>query len=61
MSELTTTHEWKDIPWRKLERIVFKLQKRIYQASQRGDVKLVRKLQRLLLTSKAAKLLLYVG
>jgi RNA-directed DNA polymerase len=30
--------EWKTIPWRKLERKVFKLQKRIYQASQRGDV-----------------------
>ncbi|WP_235595778.1 group II intron reverse transcriptase/maturase [Mastigocoleus testarum] len=50
-------YEWKDIPWRKLEKQVFKLQKRIYQASIRGDVKTVRKLQRLLLKSRAAKLL----
>ena len=50
-------YEWKDIPWRKLEKQVFKLQKRIYQASIRGDVKQVRKLQRLLLKSRAAKLL----
>ena len=25
-------YEWKDLPWRKIERDVFKLQKRIYQA-----------------------------
>lgn len=36
--------EWNTIPWRKLERRVFKLQKRIFQASQRGDTKAVRKL-----------------
>jgi RNA-directed DNA polymerase len=47
--------EWKDIPWRKLEKRVFKLQKRIYQASSRGDVKATRKLQKTLLRSWAAK------
>jgi len=36
------TVEWKDINWRKLERVTFKLQKRIFQASLRGDVKAVR-------------------
>jgi hypothetical protein len=36
--------EWHLINWRKLERRVYKLQKRIYRASQRGDVKAVRKL-----------------
>ncbi|MFD2937694.1 reverse transcriptase N-terminal domain-containing protein [Spirosoma flavum] len=25
--------DWKDIPWRKLERYVFRLQKRIFKAS----------------------------
>lgn len=29
----TPMYEWKDFPWRKIERDVFKLQKRIYQAS----------------------------
>ncbi len=50
-------YEWKDIPWRKLEKVVFKLQKRIFQASRRGDVKTVRKLQRLLTNSWYAKCL----
>jgi RNA-directed DNA polymerase len=50
-------YEWNDINWRKLERNVFKLQKRIDQASHRGDVKLVRRLQKLLISSWAAKAL----
>src|ERR671933_2701717 len=49
--------EWKDINWRKLERCVFKLQKRIYQASQRGDVKTFRRLQKTLMKSWAARCL----
>ncbi len=53
----TSMYEWKNINWRKVERCVFKLQKRIYRASQQGDVKLVHKLQRLLLKSWYAKLL----
>lgn len=50
-------YEWNKIPWRKLEKIVFKLQKRIYQAARRGNVKLLRKLQKLLMKSWAAKCL----
>ncbi|MBP0004836.1 MAG: group II intron reverse transcriptase/maturase [Cyanobacteria bacterium SBC] len=57
MTELTTTDEWKALPWRKLEKAVFKLQKRIYRATERGDVRTSRRLQRLLLKSRAAKLL----
>jgi RNA-directed DNA polymerase len=49
--------EWKNIPWQKLERVVFKLQKRIYRASQRGDVKTVRRLQKTLMRSWSAKTL----
>jgi retron-type reverse transcriptase/5-methylcytosine-specific restriction endonuclease McrA len=49
--------EWKDTNWRKLERVVFKLQKRIYRATQRGDVKAVRKLQKTLMRSWSAKCL----
>ena len=37
---------WGDINWRNVERYVFKLQKRIYTASRRGDVKKARKLQK---------------
>jgi RNA-directed DNA polymerase len=50
-------YEWKDLRWKVIERKVFKLQKRIYQASQRGDRKLVHKLQRLLIKSWSARLL----
>jgi RNA-directed DNA polymerase len=55
MNTAKPMYEWNQIPWRKLERIVFKLQKRIYQASQRGDVKTVHRLQKLLMNSWAAK------
>jgi RNA-directed DNA polymerase len=48
---------WNAIPWGQLQRNVFKLQKRIYQASNRGDVKAVHRLQRLLMRSRSAKLL----
>lgn len=54
---LKPMYEWSDIGWRKLERNVFKLQKRIYQASNRGDVKLVRRLQKLLISSWSARVL----
>jgi RNA-directed DNA polymerase len=54
---LKPMYEWKDIPWQKLEKNVFKLQRRIYQASNRGDVKTVHRLQRLLMKSWSAKCL----
>ncbi|BET35044.1 MULTISPECIES: reverse transcriptase domain-containing protein [Wolbachia] len=50
-------YEWNTIPWRKVEKFVFKLQKRIYQAAICNDKKKVHKLQRLLLNSISAKLL----
>ncbi len=55
MSGLLATYEWGATPWRKLEVAVFKLQKRIYKASQAGDNQRVHQLQRLLLKSRAAK------
>ncbi len=56
-TSLKTTVEWNTIPWQKLERNVFKLQKRIYKASSRGDVKAVRRLQKTLMKSWSAKCL----
>jgi len=52
-----TTAEWRLINWRKLERQVYKLQKRIYRASQRGDIKALRKLQKMLMKSWSARAL----
>lgn len=50
-------YEWNTIPWSQAERAVFKLQKRIYQASARDDTKTVHQLQRLLMRSWWACLL----
>lgn len=55
-SQLNTVG-WKDINWRKVERYVFKLQKKIYAASRRGDIKKVRKLQKTLMRSWCNKVL----
>jgi len=48
---------WRQLPWRKLEQHVFRVQKRIYRASQRGNTRTVQKLQKLLMKSEAARLL----
>jgi RNA-directed DNA polymerase len=49
--------KWNDINWKVVEREVYKLQKRIYRASQNGNVKRVHELQQLLTKSYNAKLL----
>ncbi|MCA1992013.1 MAG: group II intron reverse transcriptase/maturase [Coleofasciculus sp. S288] len=54
---LSDTEGWKTINWRQVERYVFKLQKRIYAASRRGDVKRVRKLQKTLMRSWSNRVL----
>jgi RNA-directed DNA polymerase len=48
---------WNTVPWRITERKVFKLQKRIYQASRRGEAGRVHRLQRLLVNSRSARYL----
>lgn len=50
-------YEWNTLPWKHYEQQVFKLQKRIYQASRRDDVITVHRLQRLLCRSWAARCL----
>jgi RNA-directed DNA polymerase len=47
-------YEWESLPWKKFQKATLKLQKRIYRASQRGDAKMVRRLQKLLVKSQAA-------
>jgi len=51
------TVEWNKVDWRKLEIRVYKLQKRIFRASSRGDVKAVRRLQKTLMRSWSGKML----
>ncbi len=52
-----TTNSWNTINWAKVERKVFKLQKRIFQAVKSGQKAKARKLQKLLFKSYFAKLL----
>ena len=48
---------WQGIAWKKVQRHVFRLQKRMYRAAQREDVRTVHKLQKLLVKSWYARLL----
>lgn len=48
---------WRNLPWRKLEQHVYRIQKRIYRASQHGNGRAVQKLQKLLMKSEAARLI----
>ena len=57
MDTVKQMDKWNTVNWKTVERKVFKLQKRIYRASQSGNVKLVHKLQRLLISSYYARLL----
>jgi RNA-directed DNA polymerase len=49
--------DWTQTPWHKLEHHVYRIQKRIYKAQSRGKVKVVHSLQRLLMRSRAARML----
>ncbi|NEQ36740.1 MAG: group II intron reverse transcriptase/maturase [Okeania sp. SIO3I5] len=49
--------KWRDMNWRRVEKNVFKLQKLIYRASSRGEIRKMRKYQRLLTKSYYARLL----
>src|SRR5258706_12414002 len=51
------SESWGKLPWRKLEQHVYRIQKRIFQAEQRGKHRAVQKLQKLLMKSRAARLL----
>lgn len=58
--EITSKSEWNnwdEIDWVKVDSRIFKLQKRIYRASQTEDYKLVHKLQKLMVKSWYGKLL----
>ena len=51
------TVEWRELNWRKIQKAVWKLQKRIYQAYISGDVRKGRRLQKTLISSYYNRLL----
>src|SRR5260370_31866952 len=50
------SEEWAALPWRKLEQHLYRLQKRVFKASARGELKTVHKVQKVLLKSRSARL-----
>lgn len=54
---ITASELWKSFKWKKFQKILFRLQKRVYKAVQVGDKRKARALQKLILKSQSAKLL----
>jgi RNA-directed DNA polymerase len=48
---------WKNLNWKKFQKNLFRLQRRVYKAVQVGDKRKARSLQKLILKSKSARLL----
>jgi group II intron reverse transcriptase/maturase len=48
---------WKNLKWKKFQKNLFRLQKRVFKAVQIGDKRKARSLQKLILKSKSARLL----
>lgn len=46
--------DWTTLPWRKLEKVVYRLQKHIFRAACRDNVQAVHSLPRLLMKSEPA-------
>lgn len=53
--ELTKEEQWRKVPWNEFENQIRKIQKRIYDASARNDLKSVRALQKVLVGLTSAK------
>ena len=51
------SESWKNLPWKKFRRNLFRLQRRVYKAVQVGDMRKARSIQKLILKSTAARLL----
>jgi len=57
MNKLRKATKWSELNWAEIELTVFNWQQKIYNASKRGEIKLVHELQKMLVKSKKAKLL----
>jgi RNA-directed DNA polymerase len=54
---INTSELWKKLPWKKFQKALFRLQKRVFKAVQVGDKRKARSIQKLILKSQAARLL----
>ena len=48
---------WKNLDWKKIRKVLFRLQVRLFKARRAGDSERVRNLQNLILRSRSARLL----
>jgi hypothetical protein len=51
------SESWKTLPWKQFRRNLFRLQRRVYKAIQVGDKPKARSIQKLILKSRAARML----
>jgi RNA-directed DNA polymerase len=54
--QIIAPSQWSDIKWRKVEKFVWKMQLGIFQAARNGEINRMRRLQKILIGSEAAKL-----
>ena len=54
---ISYSDDWRFINWGKLQKIIFRLQRRIFQAVRTGDKARAKRLQKLVLSSYAARML----
>jgi RNA-directed DNA polymerase len=52
-----TSQSWKDLPWKKFQRKLLNLQKRVFKAIRAGDTRRARNLQKLIMRSTAARMM----
>jgi len=52
-----TSESWRELPWNKFRKNLFRLQRRIFKATRIGDIAKAKSLQKLVLKSTSAKLL----
>jgi RNA-directed DNA polymerase len=50
------SESWKTLPWKRFRRNLFRLQRRVYKAIQAGDKLQAKSLQKLILKSRAARM-----
>ncbi len=51
------SESWKNLPWKKFQKDLFRLQKRVWKAVRAGDMQEARSLQKLIFRSQAARFL----
>ena len=57
MTHFISSDDWKQIDWKQLQKVMFRLQTRIFKAVREGDKARAKRLQKLLISSYAARML----